>query len=115
VSFGLSDLHQFLSGAGRQKGFMAQKPRLPVSTAGWQSSIVSYSQSQLSASDPWLLTAHQRESPYMPAWLAAGSKQIAAEAAATASASLKGKIFTRGSLRRAVREWQMPAAGVTAQ
>jgi len=47
----------------------------------------------------------------MLAWLAAGSKQIAAVAAATASGSLRGKIFTRGSLRRAVRKWQIAGGG----
>ena len=90
---------------------MAQKPRLPVSTAGVQSSIVSYSQSQLSASLPWLVTAHHRELPYMPAWLVPGSIHSAA-ATATANVSLTGRIFTRGSLRRRLCERQTGGLGV---
>lgn len=91
---------------------MAQKPRLPVSTAGMQSSIVSYSQSQLNASVPWLETAHHRESPYMPAWLVPASRQSVATRAATVNVSLTGRIFTRGSLRRPLCErqtWCPPA------
>ena len=57
-----------------------------------QSSIVSYSQSQLNASVPWLVTAQHRESPYMPAWLGPASRQSVATMAATANVSLTGRI-----------------------
>src|SRR5580765_371867 len=90
---------------------MAQKPRLPVSTAGMQSSIVSYSQSQLNASVPWLETAHHRESPYMPAWLVPTSRQSVATTAATVQ--FDGKDFhARQCTAATVRKANVRPAGL---
>ena len=77
-----------------------------------QSSIESYSQSHWNASVPWLVTAHHRELPYMPAWLVPGSRHSAAATTVTANVSLTGRIFTRGSLRRRLCERQTGGLGV---
>ena len=79
-------------GFGCQYGFIAQYPPLPLTMAGWHSSMLSYSQSQLMRS-PLSVTWHQRESPFWSAWLARMLRHKAATAAA--SANMKVKVLTR--------------------